>query len=431
MARLIHFIVFAATVVLAISLALAGAQAPAWVIRNARVHTLSSAGTIEHASVVIRDGRIAAVGTSVNVPAGAQVVEGKGFEVYPGMVNAWSDIGLTEIGAVDVMNDANEQGSYKPQLLAFTAVNAASEHIPVARVNGITTSISAPGGGVIAGQAVLLHLDGWTVDEMAIMKSAGMVLNYPTLEGGGRRGFGGFGRPQASFTERKRNYENSVRELTEWLEKARHYAQARKANPQTEADRQLEALVPVVEGRATVFVGAATARDIRNAVEFAKREKLKIVIQGAREAHLVADLLKKENVPVILDSIIALPSREDNPYDAPFTVPRDLARAGVKFALTAPSSSDLRNLPYEAGFAAAYGLPYEEALRSVTLAPAEILGVADKIGSIEAGKIADLVVTDGDLLEIRTQVKKLFIAGRDVSLETRHTRLYQQYLSRQ
>ena len=209
MARLIHFIVFAATVVLAISLALAGAQAPAWVIRNARVHTLSSAGTIEHASVVIRDGRIAAVGTSVNVPAGAQVVEGKGFEVYPGMVNAWSDIGLTEIGAVDVMNDANEQGSYKPQLLAFTAVNAASEHIPVARVNGITTSISAPGGGVIAGQAVLLHLDGWTVDEMAIMKSAGMVLNYPTLEGGGRRGFGGFGRPQASFTERKRNYENS------------------------------------------------------------------------------------------------------------------------------------------------------------------------------------------------------------------------------
>ena len=145
----------------------------------------------------------------------------------------------------------------------------------------------------------------------------------------------------------------------------------------------------------------------------------------------MADLLKKENVPVILDSIIALPSREDNPYDAPFTVPRDLARAGVKFALTAPSSSDLRNLPYEAGFAAAYGLPYQEALRSVTLAPAEILGVADKIGSIEAGKIADLVVTDGDLLEIRTQVKKLFIAGRDVSLETRHTRLYQQYLSRQ
>ena len=189
-------------------------------------------------------------------------------------------------------------------------------------------------------------------------------------------------------------------------------------------------MVPVVEGRSIVFLTADTARDIRNAVEFGKKENLRFVIHGGREANLVADLLKKENVPVILDSIVELPAREDDPYDARFTVPRELARAGVKFALTSPDSSEIRNLPYEAGFAQAYGISGEQALRAVTLSPAEILGVADRIGSIEAGKIADLVVTDGDLLEIRTQVKHLFISGREVSLETRHTRLYEKYLGR-
>jgi imidazolonepropionase-like amidohydrolase len=340
------------------------------------------------------------------------------------MVNAWSNIGLTEIGAVPATNDANEMGDFKPQLLAFSAVHPASEHIPVARVNGITTSLSAPSGGIIAGQAVLLHLDGWTADEMAILKSAGMVLDFP--------GFGGFSRvgTRQSFSEARRNQEKQVKDLTELLEKARHYAKAREANPATERDRQLDALVPVIKGQMTVFIGADTAREIRGAVEFAKKEKLKFVIQGGREASKVADLLKKENVPVILGLIIALPTREDDPYDARFTVPRDLAKAGVKFALTAPSSSDMRNLPYEAGFAQAYGLPHEEALKTVTLYPAEILGVADRIGSIEKGKIADLVVTDGDLLEIRTQIKNLFIAGKNVSLETKQTRLYQQYLAR-
>ncbi len=365
----------------------------------------------------------------MNVPAGARIIEAGGLELYPGMIDAWGNIGLTEIGAVDVTNDYVEQGNYKPQLLAFSAINAASEHFPIARVNGITAGLSAPAGGTVAGQAVLLHLDGWTVDEMTILKSAGMVLNYPSLEP--RRGFRGMGGGQPpTFSETKKGYENSVRELAEWLAKARHYARARQSDPATALDVKLEALVPVVAGRSTVFVAADTARDIRNAVEFAKKENLKIVLQGGREAPAVAELLRKENVPVILGSIIALPAREDDPYDVRFTAPRDLARAGVKFALSAGGSTETRNLPYEAGFAQAYGLPHEDALRAVTLSPAEILGVADRIGSIERGKVADLVLTDGDLLELRTQVKRLFIAGREVKLETRHTRLYQQYLAR-
>jgi imidazolonepropionase-like amidohydrolase len=324
-------------------------------------------------------------------------------------------------------------GDFNPHLLAFTAIHPASEHFPVVRVNGITTALSAPSGGVIPGQAVLLHLDGWTNDEMAIRKSAGMVIDFPSLAGRRGRfgGGGGFeGARRQTFAERRRTYDRQVRELTELLESARHYAAARAANPATERDRKLDSLVPVVKGEMTVFLAADSARDIRNAVDFAKKEKLKFVLQGAREANQVADLLKKENIPVILDSIVALPGREDDPYDARFTAPRDLAKAGVKFALTSPSTEFARDLPYEAGFAQAYGLTHADALRAVTLTPAEILGVAGQIGSIEVGKSADLVVTDGDLLEIRTQVKNVFVAGRNLSLETKHTRLYERYLNR-
>ena len=409
---------------------LSAADNRAYVIQNAKVFTLSSAGTLEKASVLVVDGKIAAVGKTIKVPAGAQIIKGEGLEVYPGMVNAWGNIGLTEIGSVDVMNDSADLGNFKPQLLAFSAVHPASEMIPVARVNGITAAISAPSGGMIAGQAALLHLDGWTADEMAVLKSAGMVLALPS-SGGGRGGRGGApGTPPTGEAARGSQQQQQINELSELLEKARHYAKARETNPATERDRQLDAPIPVVSGKMTVFMQAQTARDIRNAVEFARKEKLKFVIQGGREVNKVADLLKKENVPVILDSIVALPTRQDDPYDARFTLPKELAAAGVKFALTSPSAADVRNLPYEAGFAQAYGLSHEEALKAVILNPAEILGVADKIGTIEPGKIADLVVTDGDLLEIRTQVKNLFISGRDISLETKHTLLYKKYMER-
>jgi imidazolonepropionase-like amidohydrolase len=260
---------------------------------------------------------------------------------------------------------------------------------------------------------------------MAVLKSAGMVIALP---GAGGRGGRGGGAPPAADAARVR--QQRIDALSELLAGARHYAAAREANPATERDRELDALVPVVKGQLTVFMQAQTARDIRRAVEFARKEKLKFVIQGGREAAAVADLLKKENVAVILDSIVALPARQDDPYDARCTPPRDLAAAGVKFALTTPSASDVRNLPYEAGIAQAYGLSHDDALRSVTLYPAEILGVADRLGSIEPGKVADLVVTDGDLLEIRTQVKNLFIAGRTISLETKHTQLYKKFMDR-
>jgi imidazolonepropionase-like amidohydrolase len=422
-------LILACMSVVVTALFLAAADNRATVIQNATVYTLASAGTLERASILVVDGKIAAIGKTIKAPAGAQIIKADGLHVYPGMVNAWGNIGLTEIPAVDVMNDSSDMGNYKPQLMAFSAVHPASELIPVARVNGITTAISAPSGGVIAGQAALLHLDGWTADEMAIKKSAGMVITFPS-SGGGRGGRGGGTPGAAQGADAGRGNQQQIAELSEWLEKARHYAKAREANPATDRDVQLDALVPVVKGQTLVFLQAQTARDIRSAVEFAKKENLKFVIQGGREANKVADLLKKENIPVILDSIVALPTRQDDPYDARFTLPKELGAAGVRFAITTPSAADMRNLPYEAGFAQAYGLSHEEALRAVTLYPAEILGVADKIGTIEVGKVADLVVTDGDLLELRTQIKNLLIAGKEVSLETKQTLLYKKYMER-
>lgn len=399
-------------------------------ILNARIHTLGPAGTLERATVVLEGGRIAAVGANVRIPSGARVIRGSGLEVYPGMVNAWSNLGLTEISSISATVDTSEIGDFNPHLLAYSAIHPASEHFPVARVNGITSSLTVPSGGIISGQATLLRLDGWTVEEMALLKSAGMVLDFPVLGDGVGFRFRATAARRTGFSEQKRQYEKKVNELAQLLASARHYAQALEADPGTQRDRQLDALVPVVQGRMTVFLQADAERDIRNGVEFALREKLRLVLVGGREADKAAALLKQHDIPVILGSIVALPVRQDEPYDSRFTVPRDLAKAGVRFALTSPSSPDVRNLPYEAGFAAAYGLPRDEALRSITSVPAQILGVGDRIGSIEKGKLADLVVTDGDLLEMRTQVKHLFIGGKSVSLDSKHTQLYQKYINR-
>ncbi len=412
---------------------LSGADSRAYVIRDAKVYTMGAAGVLERASVVIIDGKIAEVGVRVRTPSGARVIQGRGLEVYPGMINAMSSIGLTEVGSVDVTVDTTEMGDFKPQLRALEAVNWDSEHFPVARVNGVTASISAPSGGVIAGQAALLHLAGWTSEEMAVLKSAGMVINFPSLGGGGGRGGGGGAAPGGRgrpFAEIRREHDRRVKELAEWLEKARHYAKAVQANPSTPRDRELEALVPLVRGEMLGLMRADTARDIRNAVEFAKKENLKVAIVGGRDAVEAAGVLQKENVPVILGSVYSLPSRRDDAYDSRYAVPARLAEAGVRFALTSPSPSDTRNLPFEAGMSVAYGLSREAALKAITIRPAEILGVADRLGSIEQGKVADLVVTDGDLLEIRTQVKNVFIAGKNIPLESKHTRLYERYMSR-
>ena len=410
-----------------------GAPAPAIAIRGGTIHSLAGPD-VPNGTVVIRDGKIVAAGASVAVPEGAQVIDATGLHVYPGFFDAVSRLGLTEVDAVDVTNDMAELGEFNPHLLAASAVHPASEHIPVARAGGVTHAVAAPQARAagIGGQATLIHLDGWTIEEMQIAPSVGFVLNWPRLGGGGGFGGGGFGGGGAPrpFREIRRQYEEQVRRLEGWLDAARRYDAAVKAQENVPRDLKLEALARATRGELPLLVSADLERDIRNAVEFAASHGLKIVILGGSQAHRVRTLLAEKGVPVILGPSQATPTTEDAGYDERYAAAGLLHQAGVRFAIATFNSADSRTLPFEAGSTVSFGLPRDEALKAVTLYPAQILGVADRLGTIEAGKLANLIVTDGDPLEIRTQIKHVIIAGRETSLENRHQALYDRYRAR-
>ncbi|HEX9580086.1 MAG TPA: amidohydrolase family protein [Gemmatimonadales bacterium] len=421
-----------AAVVLTVAPALAQ-DSGSLAIRGARIHTLAGA-PIDNGTVVIQNGRIAAVGPNAPVPAGAHVIDASGMQVYPGLFDAATQLGLTEIGAVDVTNDMQELGEFNPHLNAASAVHPASEHIPVARANGVTHVVTAPQSraGGIGGQATLINLDGWTIEEMQVVSSVGMVMRWPTLAMGG--GFGFFFQqgapPPRTFREAQQRYDDNVRKIEGWLESARRYDAGVKAGERLPRDLKLEALARVTRQELPLLVQADRERDIRNAVEFAEKQGLRIVIAGGNEAWKLRVLLADKKVPVILGATQALPNAQDEGYDEMYAAPGLLHQAGVKIAFGTFGSSDSRTLPYEAANAVGYGLPRDEALRAVTINAAEMLGVADKLGTIEVGKIANLVVTDGDPLEITTQFRHVIVAGRDVSLENRHQELYDRYRGR-
>jgi len=408
-------------------------------ITHAKIFTLAG-NAIDEGTVVIRDGKIAAVGASVDVPAGAQVIYAKGLQVYPGMFDAITQMGLREFGAVSATVDSNEAGNYNPDVVAATAVSPSSEHIPVTRAAGITEVLAVPasGGqdffgssGVLGGQASAIHLSGWTVDEMLLKKSVAMVLNWPEIETR-TFDFATFTRKEKPFSEAKQEYEKQVNELGDWLELARHYAQAleKGSAAKYERDVKLEALVPVIRGELPVLVFADRARDIRNAVEFCEKQKLRMILAGGSEAYKVKDLLRSKGVPVILRPTLTSPLDEDDPYDRLLSQPAELAAADVRFAFASFDNSFARRLGQNAANAVAHGLPYDEALRAVTVYPARIFGLDNQIGTIEPGKIANLIVTNGDPLELTTDVRYLFIRGQLTSTSNRHKSLYEKYLNR-
>jgi imidazolonepropionase-like amidohydrolase len=417
------------------------ADAPAhiYAIRGAKVYTLAGP-PVENSTVVIRDGKIAAVGSNVQAPADAQVIDASGLEVYPGMFDAMSDLGLAEVDAVSATVDTTDVGPYNPQLIAMTAVHPESELIPVARANGITHALAAPGGGfaggaVIPGQASAINLAGWTIDDMLIRRSVAMVVNWPTLQ---TRSFdfATFSVRDRPFSDVKQEYDKKVDELADWLDRARHYGQAMEKGTAANYDRdlKLEALVPVVRGQLPVLVVAEQKRAIRDAVDFAQKQKIKMILAGGSEAYKVKDLLASSHIPVILGFTQANPEDEDAPYDQSYATPGELHAAGIKFAFATVGSEFsgawARRLPYQAANAVAYGLPYDEALKAVTLYPAQIFGLADQLGTIESGKMADLIVTDGDPLAIQTQIRYLFINGELTSTENKQSDLYEKYRKR-
>ena len=403
-------------------------------LRGATVHPVSSPD-IADGSVLMRDGKIAEVGARIAVPKGARVIELKGLHIYPGMIDSATEIGLTEIEAVREMSDISDIGLFKPQLRASTAVNPASEHIPVTRANGITSVIASPGGGIIAGQSVLMRLSGWTIEDMAVRAPVAMRLEFPYIRTPNR--FFAAETPPgrgSAYADAKKRYEQQLRELNGFMESARRYRQAKAAaGPDFEIDLKLEAMLPVLDGKLPMLIRADKEKTIKEAIAFADKQNVHMILERGAEAWKVAAELKAHNIPVVLAPTLRLPEEEDDPYDKPFSIPGELWKAGVKFAFASfgPGAEDNpRNLPYQAAAAVGFGLPYEEALKAVTLYPAQIWGVGDALGSIEKDKWADLIVTDGDPLETRTQIKQMFIKGAAVDLENKHHLLYEKYLAR-
>ncbi|HEY8468545.1 MAG TPA: amidohydrolase family protein [Longimicrobiales bacterium] len=400
------------------------------VIRGGTVHPVSGPSFV--GNVVIQGGRIAAVGADVNAPPGARVIDATGLHVYPGLFDAGTQLGLIEVESIDVTADIDELGDFTPHLQARTAVHPASEHIPVARANGITHTLALPGGrsagGGFAGQGSVFNLAGWTIEEMEITPSAVMVMNWPARGGGG--GFGPGGGQQRSARDIREEHERAVHRLREWLARARDYDRAVAGGAVIPRDLRLEALARVAKGELPVFVRVDRERDIRDVIAFAEQEGLKLIIGGAGEGYKVAKLLAEKQIPVILGPTQALPRSPDARYDEAYANPGLLHAAGVKIAFATFNAADSRTLPYEAAMATGYGLPRDVALRAVTLNPAEILGLGDRLGSIEPGKIANLIVTDGDPLEITTQIRHLIIGGRETNTDNKHRQLYEKYRAR-
>ena len=406
-------------------------------IRNARIVTVSGPD-IDNGTVVIRDGKIEAVGAAVNVPAGAQTIDGHGLSVYPGMIDAGTNMGLVEVpqganGTVDLA----ETGDLNPNAKAIIAVNPHSAHIAVTRVEGITNTLTAPEGGLISGQAALINLLGTSSKEMAVVPYAALVINYPRIAGGGGGGFGVQQQQPANLTETLEANAREVDRIRKMLRDAEAYGRAQDAYtkdrslPRPDRNVVLESLVPYVRGEQPVIFRAEREAEIRGAIRFAEEMKLKPIILGGNDAWKVASLLKEKNVPVILTGVFSLPLREDDFYDTLYENPAKLQQAGVRFCIsTGDAGAEVRNLPLYAGMAAAYDLSKDDALKSVTLYPAQIMNVADRLGSIDVGKMANLVVTDGDLLEIRTHIRYLFIDGRPVVLTSRHTELNDAFKNR-
>ena len=398
-------------------------------ITNAKIVPVTKP-TIERGTIVIRDGKIEAVGANVTVPAGAKVIDAAGAEVYPGWINAKTTIGLSEPGPRGY-EDTTEMLDYNPHMRTVVAYHNDSEAILVARANGVTTVAVFPNGGVLGGQVPVMNLDGWTWEESTVQPIAGISFQFPGVGGGGGRGGpggAGGGTGERTYDDLKRERDARLDGLMRVFDQARAYAKA--SGPDRQVDWMLEALVPVVDKQIPLFTTASRAQDIKDAVAFAERAGIRIVICSGPEAALVAALLKEKNVPVILGSILTLPTREDQFHAASYQAAAELAKAGVKFAFATGDNANVRQVPYQAAMSVAWGLSRDEALRALTVNAAEILGVADTLGSIEPGKTANLLVAKGDPLEVRTEVTHVIINGQDVELANKHLSLYERYLKR-
>jgi imidazolonepropionase-like amidohydrolase len=421
-------------------LSMSAAELNSVLIRNVTVHPITSP-EIPNSSVLVIDGKIAEIGPRLAGRTGARVVDGRGLHLYPGLINAATNVGLAEIGSLRDTVDLDEVGTFNPELRAEIAFNPSSEHVEVTRAAGITSVITLPGSGsrggrgggpIIAGQGALMHLDGWTWEEMAVKRGAVLDMTFPQVQSEAPRQLAVLsGTPVQTFQEREKQYKERLQQVSDFFQQARKYKVEKQAGgAEFRPDLRLEAMLPVIDGKQPIFVRAERERMIKDAVAFADKEKVKIIVAGPRELGSTGSLLKEHHIPVVLGKTFELPLHEDDAYDVPYTLPSEFYKAGVKICFGTFDVEFARNVPFEAAQAVAFGLPHDEALKALTINSAEIMGAGDSLGSIEKGKWADLILTDGDPMEAKTNIKEMFIAGRQVPLESRHTREYEKWMKR-
>lgn len=430
MKKLTTFLYASATVALALAVQPLAAQSQksthaTYALTHASIETVTK-GVIQDGTVVISNGKITAVGTSVTVPAGAEVIDCRGRWIYPGMIDANTKLGLSEVASDPRTRDFNEVGDIVPQMRALTAVNPNSVLIPVTRVSGVTTVIATPEGDLMPGTAALINLHGYTPDQM-FAGFEGVVIIWPHS---GRRG----GFDKRTDEEIKREYDKRINKLSEAWQKAGEYHKIDSALQSKGVNYypEMQALLPVVRGERPFIIQVDVAKDILNALTWVREKKVKkVILSGVSEGWRVAAEIAKANIPVIAGPVLAVPTRDYDRYDKAYANPGLLHKAGVKVALgTTDDRGNVRNLPYHAGYAAAYGLGREQALKAVTIVPAEIFGVADKLGSIEVGKNATLLISDGDPFETKTTIHQVFIDGWKIPMKSRQTELYDEFLQR-
>jgi imidazolonepropionase-like amidohydrolase len=425
-----------ALVLISIPSILTSAQETPVALKGGKLLTVSH-GVIENGTIVLQSGKIAAVGAagSVNIPANAQVIDATGMTIYPGLIDSETQLGLTEISAEAMTNDLVEMSDeIMPNMHTADAFHAESALIPVARLNGITNAVVAPDGGdTLPGQDSFIQLAGSSAPEMLLIRDLALPLNFTGDE---RRNKGGF--DKRKFPSTRMGLATQLRQafidaqdyktkLTDYDHKKADAIHDKKPEPLApKRDLKLEALIPYLDGKKPVVLAAESPSDLQTAVSLANEFKLKFVLNHISHSQPVLDYVASLKVPVIVGPIYEAP-KEDERYDTVYSLPAQLYKRGVKIVFASYSAHNVRNLPDAAGFATAFGLPPDEALKAITLNAAEVWGVADQLGSLDAGKTANVVVANGDPLDVKTDVKQVYIQGRAIPMTSRQTQLRDEY----
>ena len=407
----------------------AAAQVKPVLIQNGTLHTVSQ-GVLEQYDILFENGLITQIEQSIASTADMNLIEASGKHIYPGLIAGISTLGLVEISGVSMTKDYDEVGEMTPEVRANVSYNPDSELIPVARSNGVLFVNSMPTGGRIPGQSSLMKMDGWTWEDATMNHPTAMHINWPDMN------INTNPNSKKTIEKQEENRRDALKGLNDMMDRVRHYKKMMDNLPKEGThnmahDLGLEAMIPYVNGAKPFFVHAFEVRQIEAAVEWSKSQEVKIVILGGWDAGRVTDLLKENQIPVILREVLRLPMRRNSDYSETYELPHILHQAGVSFCIStsgsAFQSAHVRDLPNHAAMAAAFGLPRDEAIRSITLSAAEILGVDDRIGSLDVGKDASLFIANGDILEITTQVEQVFINGTTTDMNDKQKTLYHKH----